>query len=150
MADLMLRPAQPTDFPFLRRLSGKNQPSDQVLHAQIQRGCLRIIELAPESSSCETQSALPLGFLKFTVLWETLPFIEVIFLAKASRHCGLGTQAVHAWEQEMRDRGFDLVLTSSGSDETAQHFWRKLGYTDCGSLTVRNKPAELFLQKRIA
>jgi ribosomal protein S18 acetylase RimI-like enzyme len=135
----MLRPAQESDFPSLRRLSGQTQPSDEVLHAQIQRGCLRIIE---------TNSAL-IGFLKFSILWETLPFIEVIWLTESFRGQGLGSQAVREWEQEMGARGFDLVLSSTGSDETAQHFWRKLGYVDCGSLSVRSKPAELFLQKRL-
>jgi len=136
----MLRPAHESDFPFLRGVS--SQPGDDALHAQIQGGRLRIIE-------SESMNA-PIGFLKFSILWETLPFIEVIWFTVHSRGHGLGRRAVESWEQEMKSRGFDLVLTSTALDETAQHFWRKLGYTDCGSLSVRNKPAELFLQKKLA
>lgn len=133
----MLRPAIESDFAFLRGLSP--EPSDKALHAQIRDGRLRIIE--SESGSG------PIGFLKFSILWETLPFIEVIWFTAGSRGQGLGRRAVQAWEEEMKSRDFNLVLTSTAADETAQRFWRKLGYVDCGSLTVRNKPAEIFLQK---
>ena len=153
----MLRPAQATDLPFLRGLSDKNQPSDEALHAQIQRCCLRIIERSEPENPIRVHScppvvspATPIGFLKFSILWETLPFIEVIWLTEPSRGQRLGTRAVQEWEQEMQAKGFDLVLSSTAADEAAQHFWRKLGYTDCGSLTVRGKPAEIFLQKRLA
>jgi GNAT superfamily N-acetyltransferase len=135
----MLRLAQPSDLPFLCGLSDKRKPSDDALRAQIRDGRLRIIEWNDTA----------IGFLKFSILWETLPFIEVIWLTEPTRGQDLGSRAVQEWEQEMKDRGFDLVLTSTAASETAQHFWRKLGYTDCGSLTVRNKAAELFLQKRL-
>jgi ribosomal protein S18 acetylase RimI-like enzyme len=135
----MLRPALESDFPFLRGLS--HQPSDDALHAQIRGGRLRIIESEPIND--------PIGFLKFSILWETLPFIEVIWFTAGSRGHGLGQRAVQEWEEEMKSRGFDLVLTSTAADETTQRFWRKLGYVDCGSLSVRGKPAELFLQKHL-
>ena len=44
----------------------------------------------------------------------------------------------------MKDAGFDLVLALTGADTDAQHFWRKMGYIDFGSLTVRDKAAEIF------
>jgi ribosomal protein S18 acetylase RimI-like enzyme len=152
----MLRPAHPTDLLFFIGLPVKNQPSDEVLRAQIESDRLRIIELdskprtenrTPRKANREPKR--PIGLLKFTILWETLPFIELIWLKPRARGHQLGRSAVQAWEKEMRERGFNLVLTSSAADEPGQHFWRKLGYTDCGSLTVRNKPAEIFLQKRL-
>ena len=91
----------------------------------------------------------PIGFIKFYVLWETLPFIELIIIQESERGRGHGKRAVRGWENEMANRGFDLVLISCQSDANAQHFWRKLGYRDCGALTVRNKPAEIFMQRRI-
>lgn len=139
----MLRAAQLSDFAFLRQLS--TDPGDEALESQIRGGRLRIIESEADGPA----PSRPMGFLKFTVLWETLPFIEVIWLAQAQRGRGLGQQVVSEWELEMRGRGFDLVLTSTAADATAQHFWRKLGYTDCGVLTVRRKPAEIFLQKAL-
>ena len=49
----------------------------------------------------------------------------------------------------MKDAGFDLFLASIGADSDAQHFWRKMGYIDCGSLNVRDKPTEIFLQRPV-
>ena len=49
----------------------------------------------------------------------------------------------------MKDAGFDLLLASTGVDSDAQHFWRKMGYIDCGSLTVRDKAAEIFFQRPV-
>ena len=44
-----------------------------------------------------------------------------------------------------------MALTSTQSDESAQHFYRKLGYKDCGCLVINEgplaQPAELFLSK---
>src|SRR5687767_3856855 len=132
-----LRAAAEADIHFLRRLSSRL--SSARLEAQIREGRLRIIEDNDE----------PIGFLKFCILWETLPFIEVLVVCESYRGRGHGTQAVRAWESEMAIQGFSLVLTSTQSDQTAQHFWRKLGYRDCGALTESDKPAEIFMQRQV-
>lgn len=40
------------------------------------------------------------------------------------------------WEQDMHPQGYDMVMVSTQVDETAQHFYRKLGYKDCGGLVM--------------
>ena len=51
----------------------------------------------------------------------------------------------------MKERGYKMVLLSTQADETAQHFYRKLGYVDCGALIFQNtpfdQPTELFFRK---
>ena len=42
-----------------------------------------------------------------------------------------------------------LVMTSSQSDEKAQHFYRKLGYSDVGSLTLPKEPLEIIFMKKL-
>ena len=91
-----------------------------------------------------------MGFLKFHVIWESLPFIELLVILETERGLGYGTRAVREWERQMAERGFDLVVMSTQASATAQHFWRKLGYTDCGALTIRDQPAEIFMQRRLA
>ena len=39
------------------------------------------------------------------------------------------------------------MLTSTLADETAQHFYRKLGYRDTGSLLLPNEALEIILIK---
>ena len=57
------------------------------------------------------------------------------------------------WESDMKAQGYGMVLVSTQVDETAQHFYRKLGYKDCGGFTIDiagyEQPMELFLSKAI-
>ena len=52
-------------------------------------------------------------------------------------------------ETEMKNQGFGLVMTSTQVDESAQHFYRKLGYKDCGGFVIDipnyEQPMEMFL-----
>jgi ribosomal protein S18 acetylase RimI-like enzyme len=57
------------------------------------------------------------------------------------------------WEEDMKSKGYDMVLTSTQVDEEAQHFYRKLGYKDCGGIIIdipkHKQPMEMFLVKII-
>jgi hypothetical protein len=55
-----------------------------------------------------------------------------------------------AWETSHRARGHTFVLTSTVSAENAQHFYRRLGYVDCGSLLLPDEPTELILRKPLS
>jgi len=134
----MIRAARASDFTFLRGFS--TDPTDRQLEAQIQDGRLRIIE------STEGQ----VGFIKFYVLWEILPFIEVIIVREECRRCGIGRRAVRAWEVEMAARSLSRAIVSTKANETAQEFWRRIGYRDCGSLALPGRPIELFMYRDIS
>ena len=53
--------------------------------------------------------------------------------------------------RKKKAQGYGMVLTSTQVDETAQHFYRKNGYKDCGSLVMNipgyEQPMEMFLSK---
>ncbi len=57
------------------------------------------------------------------------------------------------WENDMREQGYHMLLISTQVDEDAQHFYRKLGYIDCGGLIVNipgfEQPMEIFLCKAL-
>lgn len=57
------------------------------------------------------------------------------------------------WENEMRSQGYGMLLLSSRADEDAQHFYRRLGYKDCGGLLIDipgyAQPMEIFFVKEI-
>lgn len=134
----MLRAAQETDLAFLRDFSSECR--DEQLRAQIRDGRLRIIN----------SSEGPVGFIKFYVLWEVLPFIEVVIIRKDCRRRGIGRAAIRSWEEEMAARSFQRAIISTQADETAQHFWRRVGYQDCGSLALPGRPLELFMYRDIS
>ena len=134
----MLRAAVESDVTFLRDFS--SQPRDEQLRAQIRDGRLLIIE------SLE----VPVGFIKFSVLWELVPFMEVIVIRNDYRGRGIGRRAVRDWEELMGARSFNLTIVSTQADETAQNFWRRIGYQDCGTLALPDRPIELFMYRDIS
>ncbi len=49
----------------------------------------------------------------------------------------------------MKSKGYELVMTSTLSNEQAQHFYRKLRYKDAGSLLLDDEPLEIIFTKSI-
>ena len=91
----------------------------------------------------------PIGILRYNLFWDNTPFCTLLFLKKEHRKKGFGKQLLTFWEQEMRLRGYKETLTSTRSDESAQHFYRKAGYKDCGCLLLEGQPAEIFMTKTL-
>ena len=77
----------------------------------------------------------------------------MLVVEEGARKKGCGRLLMARWEADMRAQGHGMLLTSTQADEEAQHFYRKLGYRDCGVLTVDipgyAQPAELFLSKAL-
>lgn len=90
-----------------------------------------------------------LGWLRFGFFWDNNPFMNMLFIEEPYRSKGIGKKLVQFWESEMKKRKFKMVMTSSQSDENAQHFYRKIGYVDSGSLTLPNEPLEIIFIKKL-
>ena len=95
----------------------------------------------------------PIGIMRYNLFWDNTPFLTLIFIEKSYCGKGFGKQAMLFWENEMRELGYKMVITSTQVDEQAQHFYRKLGYVDKGSLFLDNtpleQPQEIFMIKVI-
>ena len=87
------------------------------------------------------------GWLRYGYFWDALPFMNMLYVRDELRGQGLGTRLVMFWETEMRESGYDRVMTSTLSDENAQHFYRKLGYEDRGCLLLPGEPLEILFVK---
>ncbi|MCL2857258.1 MAG: GNAT family N-acetyltransferase [Oscillospiraceae bacterium] len=84
----------------------------------------------------------PIGIMRYNLFWDNMPFLTLIFLEEAYRGRGFGRQSMLFWEDEMRSLGYKVVMTSTQIDEQAQHFYRRLGYVERGSLSLDNTPIE--------
>ena len=95
----------------------------------------------------------PVGLLRYSLFWDSIPFCNLLYIKDGKQRQGYGRALVEYWEKDMKSRGFDLVMTSTQSNESAQHFYRALGYRDCGGFTLPfegyEQPAELMLAKKI-
>ncbi len=89
------------------------------------------------------------GWLRFNLFWDNIPFMNLLFLFEEQRGKGYGKKLVEFWEQEMAKQGYRFVMTSTQSDEEAQFFYRKLGYTDRGALVLPDEPLEILFYKKV-
>ena len=96
---------------------------------------------------------VPAGILRYNLFWDNTPFCTLLYIAPAYRRNGFGKKLMAYWEADMKAQGYDMLLTSTQVDEEAQHFYRKLGYKDCGGFVIdipgHEQPMELFLIKAI-
>lgn len=90
-----------------------------------------------------------LGWLRFGFFWDSIPFMNMLYLLEGNRRQGLGRQIVAHWEGLMHAQGHSLVMTSTLSNEQAQHFYRALGYADAGCLVLEGEALEILFTKQL-
>jgi GNAT superfamily N-acetyltransferase len=87
------------------------------------------------------------GWLRYGLFWDEVPFMNMLYFLDSERGKGYGRALVENWENRMRAEGYKRVMTSTQADESAQHFYRKLGYRDAGALILPEQAAELMMMK---
>ncbi len=90
-----------------------------------------------------------IGWLRWGLFWDELPFMNRLHVVEGRRGEGVGSLLVHEWERACVQGGHTTVMTSTLSAESAQHFYRKLGYIDAGCLLLPGESAEIFFTKQI-
>ncbi len=95
----------------------------------------------------------PVGILRYNLFWDNTPFCTMLFVDWNFQKKGFGKKLMEYWEADMQAQGYGIVMTSTQVDEDAQHFYRKLGYKDCGALVMDipayEQPMEMFFTKAI-
>ena len=93
------------------------------------------------------------GLLRYNLFWDNTPFCTLLFVDWAYQKKGYGRMLMEHWEADMKEKGYGMLLTSTQVDEEAQHFYRKLGYKDCGGFVPTvpgyEQPMELFFEKAL-
>lgn len=110
------------------------------LHTKIERKEIIVIR----------NNGISIGWLRFGFFWDMIPIMNMLSLEENFRSKGFGTQLVSFWENKMQKQGHNIVLTTTLSDEDAQHFYRKLGYKDTGALLLPDEALEIILIKHLA
>ena len=92
-----------------------------------------------------------IGLLRYNLFWDNTPFCTLLYIDDEHRKKGYGKLLMEHWEREMTSRGYGMLMTSTQVDEEAQHFYRKLGYKDCGGFVVDvpgyEQPMEMLMIK---
>lgn len=87
------------------------------------------------------------GWLRYNLFWDNIPFMNMLYVIEGYRLQRIGQALVSMWEELMHSEGYNVVLTSSLSNEQGQFFYRKNGYVDCGSLLFKGEPLEIIFRK---
>ena len=132
----MIRHAKEGDFGFLARHDHHLAPD--ILQKKITESQIYVTT---------TQTGEIVGWLRYGLFWDNTPFMNMLYFLEPYRRKGLGRELVAGWEADMRRLGHRVVLTSTQANEEGQHFYRRLGYADCGVLLLPGEPAELFMRK---
>ncbi len=90
-----------------------------------------------------------IGWLRYGYFWDSIPFMNMLVMDENYRGKGIGKKLVTFWERDMKANGHEFIMTSTLSNEMAQHFYRKLGYKDSGSLILENEALEIIFTKEL-
>lgn len=134
---IIIRTATETDLPFLEKNDRHIRLSE--IKALIGQNRILLAEIDGDT----------VGWLRWSLFWDNTPFMNMLYFLDGYRGKGYGRQIVEHWENQMRQEGYGSVMTSSLSDEQAQHFYRKLGYVDSGSLFLPGEALEIIFTKKL-
>ena len=95
----------------------------------------------------------PIGLMRYNLFWDNTPFCTLLFIDWPYQKQGFGRRLMEHWERDMKSQGYGMVMVSTQVDEEAQHFYRKIGYKDCGGFVVDipgyEQPMEMIMIKAI-
>lgn len=131
----MIRRAIETDLPTLIESDRHVRPD--VLGRLVDNGRVLVAERAE----------VLVGWLRWTLLWDEVPFMNLLFVVEPARGHGVGSTLLAAWEESQAAEGYGSAMTSTQADEDAQHLYRKHGYVDCGVVLLPGQAAEVILRK---
>ena len=60
-----------------------------------------------------SDSGTPIGIMRYNLFWDNTPFLTLICIDDAHHGKGYGKQAMLFWENEMRELGYKMVMTST-------------------------------------
>ena len=85
------------------------------------------------------------GVLRYSLFWQTIPFLDLLYIDEAYRNRGFGTAMMFEWEKAMAACGYEYVMTSTQADEQAWRFYEKLGYCKVGAFFPPEQEAEEWM-----
>ncbi len=132
---MVIRQARMNDSPWLAKHD--RHLSEEAVETKIERGEIYVAE-----------GDDIVGWLRFSLFWDFIPFMNMLFVLEPFRGQGIGSALTDHWEEEMIRRGYPDLMTSTLSDELAQHFYRKRGYRDIGGFIMPGEALELLLFKK--
>ena len=113
MPDYTVRYAQKDDIPLLKEVD--EWPKDEAWQRKIDAS--EVVVAVAENPTVIA------GHLRFSVLWSTVPFLGLIFVAPEHRGKGLSRRLLEFLTAELKEHGYVALLSSSQTDEPEPQRW---------------------------
>jgi len=137
---LSIQYASPADAAYVCSASGL---AESEFERKVRDGQCYILRMGAER----------IGVMTYQLFLDSIPFLTHIHLEPLYQRKGLGKAGMTHWENELRVHGYKMCMVSTQADEEGQHFYRKLGYKDMGSIVMDIppfiQPPEMFLGKAL-
>ena len=82
------------------------------------------------------------GVLRYNLFWQSIPFLDLLYIDAAYRGQGWGSKMMAKWEETMKAMGYPYVMLSTQEDESAKYFYEKLGYRRIGAFLPPEQDAD--------
>lgn len=82
------------------------------------------------------------GILRYSLFWQSIPFLDLLYIDEAYRGKGYGRHMMDHWESVMQTMKYEYVMLSTQEDETAKYFYEKLGYRRIGAFLPPDQDAD--------
>ncbi len=82
------------------------------------------------------------GVLRYSLFWQSIPFLDLIYIDESYRGKGYGRLMMSHWESAMAELGYKYVMLSTQENETAKYFYEKLGYHRIGAFLPPEQTAD--------
>lgn len=92
------------------------------------------------------------GYLRWDLFWNRIPYICLIKLIENHRGQGLGKTLLNAFEQHARNINKSFIISSSQANEPRPQNWHKQeGFREIGILSTLNEDGsdEIFYRKEL-
>ena len=135
---IIVRQATPGDVPFCASIPGSY--SAELLEKRIAAQEVLIGSAAGERVGC----------LIFDFIWGKLPFLDKIIVDVKFRRKGIARSLLAGFEDVLRKKGCDRILSSSQSNEAEPQAWHlKCGFVQTGVISRINEDGsdEVFFVK---
>lgn len=132
MADITIRAANSSDYTALAEYDKHISP--EVMAQKIERG--EVIAAFDGDTF--------IGWLRYGLFWDNTPFMNLLYVLNGYRGQGVGKALTMFWEEQMRSQGYSTLMTSTQQNETAQHFYERLGYNAVGGFVQTSGEYELI------
>ncbi|HEY42148.1 MAG TPA: GNAT family N-acetyltransferase [Dehalococcoidia bacterium] len=137
MAEIDIRFATPSDLDFVKQ--------DGYIPAEVVKRKIEWQEVLVASKDTTL-----VGYLRLEYLWSLVPYIALIYVTPEHRRQGVGITMLHFVEEFLRNRGFNVLYSSSQANEAEPQTWhRRAGFEECGIISGINAGGvgEVFFRK---